>query len=99
VVQLVDSLDLSTNVELLNGLVQVLDGRVLGVTSEDELSLSGPNQGEVPRQRAPLKAQASMGLYMRDARGLQHQNATNAFGLSIWGKTKALGVFQGCNQR
>ena len=46
VVQLVDGLDLSTNVELLDGLVQVLDGRVLNVTTEDELSLLGPKSGE-----------------------------------------------------
>lgn len=45
-VQLVDGLDLSTNVELLDGLVQVLDGRVLNVTTEDELSLLGPKSGE-----------------------------------------------------
>lgn len=45
VVQLVDSLDLATNVELLGGLVQELDGRVLGVTTEDELTLLGPESG------------------------------------------------------
>lgn len=45
-VELVDSLDLTTNVELLGGLVQVLDGRVLGVTTEDELTLLSPKSGE-----------------------------------------------------
>lgn len=35
VVQLVDSLDLSTNVEFLDGLVEVDNGRVLGVTAKD----------------------------------------------------------------
>lgn len=44
-VELVDSLDLTTNVELLDGLVQVLDGRVLRVTTEDKLSLLGPKSG------------------------------------------------------
>lgn len=44
-VELVDSLDLTTNVELLDGLVQVVDGRVLGVTTEDKLSLLGPKSG------------------------------------------------------
>jgi hypothetical protein len=46
VVQLVNSLDLATNVEFLDGLVQVLDGRVLWVTAKDKLSLSGPKSGE-----------------------------------------------------
>lgn len=41
-VQLVDSLDLSTNVELLDGVVQIHDSRVLWVTAEDKLSLSSP---------------------------------------------------------
>lgn len=41
-VELVNSINLTTNVELLSGLVQVLDGRVLGVTTEDELALLGP---------------------------------------------------------
>lgn len=41
-VQLVDSFNLTTNVELLSGLVQVLDGGVLRVTTEDELALLGP---------------------------------------------------------
>jgi hypothetical protein len=42
VVELVDSLDLTTDIEVLNLGVQVLDGRVLGVTAEDQLSLLLP---------------------------------------------------------
>lgn len=42
VVQLVDSVNLTTNVVILSGLVQVLDGGVLRVTTEDELALLGP---------------------------------------------------------
>ena len=42
VVQLVDSLDLPTDVELLDGVVQVHDGGVLGVTAENFLGLLGP---------------------------------------------------------
>lgn len=45
-VELVDGLDLATNVELLNGVVQVHDSRVLWVTAEDKLSLSSPKLGE-----------------------------------------------------
>lgn len=45
-VELVDSLNLSTNVELLDGVVQVHDSRVLWVTAEDELSFSSPKLGE-----------------------------------------------------
>lgn len=45
-VELVDGLDLATNVELLDGVVQVHDSRVLWVTAEDELSLSSPKSGE-----------------------------------------------------
>jgi hypothetical protein len=56
VVQLVNSLDLSTDVEVLDGLVQELDGRVLGVTAEDELALLLPKLGEtIPRQQRPTK--------------------------------------------
>lgn len=44
-VELVDSLDLTTNVELLDFLVQGLDGGVIGVTAEDELSLLGSRSG------------------------------------------------------
>lgn len=54
VVELVDGLDLATNVELLNGVVQVHDSRVLWVTAEDELSLSSPKIRGEPRQQAPL---------------------------------------------
>ena len=42
VVQLVDSLDLTTDVELLDSVVQVYDGGVLGVTAENFLGLLGP---------------------------------------------------------
>jgi hypothetical protein len=59
VVQLVDSLDLATNIELLNSLVQVYDGRVLGVTTEDKLSLFGPKFRDKPTSASPTKAQAS----------------------------------------
>lgn len=46
-VQLVDGLNLATNVQLLDSLVQVDDSRVLGVTAEDKLTLLLPkNQGE-----------------------------------------------------
>lgn len=57
-VELVDSLDLTTNVELLDGLVQVLDGRVLGVTTEDKLSLLRPKSGgrETTSARDPQKS-------------------------------------------
>lgn len=56
VVQLVDSLNLAANVELLNGLVQVNNSRVLGVTAEDKLSFSGPKfRGRTTRQPAPLE--------------------------------------------
>lgn len=44
-VELVDSLDLTTNVELLDFLVQGLDGGVIGVAAEDELSLLGSRSG------------------------------------------------------
>jgi hypothetical protein len=64
VVQLVNSLDLATNVEFLNGLVQVLNGRVLWVTAKDKLSLSGPKSGEIPRQHAPLKARATLDSFI-----------------------------------
>lgn len=40
VLQSVDSLDLSTNVELLSSLVQVLDSWVLWVTAKDLLGLN-----------------------------------------------------------
>lgn len=72
-VQLVDSLDLSTNVELLDGLVQVDNGRVLNVTTEDELSLLGPKSGEIPRQHAPLEHEP---LWLFDCvrmRSMRHQ--------------------------
>lgn len=53
-VQLVDSLNLSTNVEVLDGLAQELDGRVLGVTAEDKLALLLPKLGgNNPRQQRP----------------------------------------------
>lgn len=42
VVQLIDSINLATNVELLSSLVQVLDGRVLRVTTEDQFTLLDP---------------------------------------------------------
>lgn len=42
VVQLVDSLDLATNVQLLDSLVEVNDSRVLGVTAKDEFTLLLP---------------------------------------------------------
>lgn len=45
-VQLVDSFNLATDIELLGGLVQVLDGRVLGVTTENQLTLLSPEIGE-----------------------------------------------------
>lgn len=47
VVQLVDGLNLATNVQLLDSLVQVDDSRVLGVTTEDKFTLLLPkkNQG------------------------------------------------------
>lgn len=55
-VELVDSLNLTTNVELLDGLVQVLDSRVLGIATKDKLSLLGPRyRGNYPRQRDPQK--------------------------------------------
>jgi hypothetical protein len=45
VVQLVNSLDLATNVQLLNSLVQVDDSGVLLVTTEDKLTLLLPKSG------------------------------------------------------
>jgi hypothetical protein len=39
VVESVDGLELTTDVELLDSIVKVLDSRVLGVTSEDQLGL------------------------------------------------------------
>lgn len=42
VVELVDGVDFATDVEFLGGLVQVLDGWVLGITTEDQLALLGP---------------------------------------------------------
>lgn len=45
-VELVDGLDLSTNVELLDGVVQVDDSRVLWVTAEYKLGLFSPKLGE-----------------------------------------------------
>lgn len=42
VVELVDGLDLSTDVEFLDGVVQVFDSGVLLVTAEDKLCLLGP---------------------------------------------------------
>lgn len=42
VVQLVHSLDLSTNVEFLNLGVEVLDGRVLRITAKDQLGFLLP---------------------------------------------------------
>lgn len=61
-VQLVDSLNLSTNVELLDGLVQVLDSRVLGITTEDKLGLLGPRyRGKNPRQPDPQLKGAAPG--------------------------------------
>lgn len=58
VVQLVNSLDLATNVQLLNGLVQVNDSRVLGVTTEDEVTLLLPRiRGKRIRQQPdPLRS-------------------------------------------
>ena len=44
-VELVDSLDLSTNVELLDLGVQVLDGRVLLVSAKDQLGFLLPKSG------------------------------------------------------
>jgi len=56
VVQLVHSLDLATNVELVDRLVQELDGRVLGVTAEDELALLLPRlEGKGLRQQISTK--------------------------------------------
>ena len=42
VVQLVDGLDLATNVELLGDVVQVLDGGVIGIAAKDVLGLLRP---------------------------------------------------------
>lgn len=78
-VQLVDSLDLATNVEFLDGLVQVLDGRVLWVTAKDKLSLSGPKSGEIPRQQAPLKHEPLRLFYCKRVRCLRHQTPQNLF--------------------
>lgn len=42
VVELVDGLDLSSNVEFLNIVVEVLDGRVLLITAKDQLGFLSP---------------------------------------------------------
>lgn len=42
VVQFVDGVNFTTDVEFLGGLVQVLDGWVLGITTEDQLALLSP---------------------------------------------------------
>lgn len=48
VVELVDGLDLSTNVELLGLVVEELDGGMVFVTTEDELGLLGPVPSSAP---------------------------------------------------
>jgi hypothetical protein len=54
VVKLVDCLELSTDVELLNLGVQVLDGGVLWVTAEDKLGLLLPGISKDVRNCAIL---------------------------------------------
>lgn len=63
VVELVDSLDLATNVQLLDRLVQVNDSGVLGVTTEDELALLGPivRGKRIRQQPDPLKKARAAG--------------------------------------
>jgi hypothetical protein len=57
VVQLVDSLNLTTNVELGDGLVQELDGRVFRVTAEDELAFLLPKiRGKKSASARPTKS-------------------------------------------
>ena len=54
VVQLVDSLDLSTDVEFLNLGVEVLDGRVLRITAKDQLGFLLPKPVQFNRQSPAL---------------------------------------------
>lgn len=41
-VELVDGLNLSSDVEFLNLVVEILDGRVLLITAKDQLGFLGP---------------------------------------------------------
>lgn len=68
-VQLVDGLDLATDVELLDGLVQVDDGRVLGVTAKDQLTLLLPKIRATLAQVHPKQERHSVRV-MRKGHGL-----------------------------
>lgn len=70
-VELVNSLDLSTNVELLDSVVQVLDGRVFRVSAKDQLGFLLPKLGVKsallahPRHRDPLSAKSPTASELR----------------------------------
>lgn len=70
-VELVDSLDLSTNVELLDSVVQVLNGRVFRVSAKDQLGFLLPKLGVKstslahPRHRDPLSAKSPTASELR----------------------------------
>lgn len=88
VVELVNSLDLSTNVEFLDGLVQVDDGRVLWVTTEDELTLFGPKSGEIPRQQAPLEHEPFLLFDCVRIHSMRRQSSQIAFSMYFVQKRK-----------
>lgn len=87
-VQLVDSFNLSTNVEVLDSLVQVLDGRVLGVTAEDQLGLLGSRTTRVSttHQRA------------RPSKVSLRQNQDIGKNATQWGERWCVYVVEGWSQ-
>ena len=76
VVQFVDSLNYTTNVELLNGIVQVHDSRVFRVTTEDKLSLSSPKSGENPTSASPTRLSTSLFGFLCESPKFRDINAT-----------------------